>query len=238
VPRAVANLMTRARRVVPVLAATALTGVVVAGCDVSENADIERGRALFQQNCGGCHGLAQAGTGDGVGPNLDAAFATARADGMDNDTIEGVVQAQIANPREVSESALNRQRVFMPADIVTGQDAEDVAAYVASVAGVPGAAPPPLGEPQQVFTEQCGSCHTLSAAGTTGTQGPNLDEALAGKDAAFIEQSIVDPSAVIAPGYSDSMPKDFETRIPAENLKALVQFILDAVGGGKGGGGN
>ena len=32
---------------------------------------------------------------------------------------------------------------------------------------------------QQLFTANCGSCHTLSAAGTSGTIGPNLDNAFA-----------------------------------------------------------
>jgi mono/diheme cytochrome c family protein len=31
-------------------------------------------------------------------------------------------------------------------------------------------------EGKTVFTSNCGSCHTLSAAGTSGTTGPNLDE--------------------------------------------------------------
>src|SRR5918996_4283264 len=41
--------------------------------------------------------------------------------------------------------------------------------------------PPPGGEGdpaagKEVFTANCGSCHTLADAGTTGTIGPNLDE--------------------------------------------------------------
>ena len=60
--------------------------------------------------------------------------------------------------------------VYMPADLVSGQDAENVAAYVASVAGVPGIEPPvaPGGPGGQVFANNgCGSCHTLEAAGAT-----------------------------------------------------------------------
>ena len=89
--------------------------------------------------------------------------------------------AQIASPRYIEENASDYTRVFMPADIVTGQDAEDVATYVASVAGVPGAKPPQL-PPPELFTEKCGICHALQAAGTTSTTGPDLDESLAGKD--------------------------------------------------------
>ncbi len=75
------------RRVRPaLLAVTAVVALGVAGCDVTEDADLERGRALFQQKCSTCHALAQAGAAAEVGPNLDASFAQARADGMDNDT--------------------------------------------------------------------------------------------------------------------------------------------------------
>ena len=51
----------------------------------------------------------------------------------------------------------------------------------------------------QVFEEQaCGGCHTLAAAGSTGTTGPDLDGALKGKSTAFIKESIVDPNKEIA----------------------------------------
>ncbi|HXH83822.1 MAG TPA: c-type cytochrome, partial [Candidatus Tectomicrobia bacterium] len=105
---------------------------------------MERGRNLFIENCQACHTLAEAGTSATVGPNLDASFAAARETGMDQDTIEGVVQAQIENPRTIREGNPNYDKIYMPADLVTGRDAEAVAAYVASVAGIPGIEPPPL----------------------------------------------------------------------------------------------
>lgn len=214
-------------------AVTAIAGALAfAGCDTTENANVERGRALFQQQCGTCHALAQAGTAANVGPNLDSAFAQARADGMDNDTIEGVVQTQIGAPRAIAQGAQDYARVFMPADLVTGQDAEDVAAYVAGVAGVPGAKPPPLGSPDQVFTEKCSQCHGL-VAGTGSGVGPNLGEALAGKDAAFTKQQIVDPNSDIYPGFpSGVMPQDFAQQLPPKDLNALVDYILGKVGRG------
>ena len=70
----------------------------------------------------------------------------------------------------------------MPDNIVKGQDAQDVAAYVAAVAGTPAsiaAAKPPseLGnDGKAIFQSECASCHTLAAAGATGTVGPNLDQ--------------------------------------------------------------
>jgi mono/diheme cytochrome c family protein len=229
------------RRIAPArlgIVAAAIAGAVAfAGCDVSEDADLDRGRALFQQECGTCHTLAQAGTGATVGPDLDAAFAQSRADGMDNDTIEGVVQTQIESPRETDEGVRDYDRVAMPAELVTGQDAEDVATYVASVAGVPGARPPQLAAPA-LFAEKCGICHTLEAAGTTSTTGPDLDQALAGKDAAFIHESIVNPNAVIAQGFAPgTMPADFGTTLTEQDLQGLVDYLLKNVAAGGGGGG-
>jgi mono/diheme cytochrome c family protein len=234
VPSASGSRRRSAKLVLLAVAAAGLVGL--AGCDVNENADTERGRALFTAKCGQCHALAEAGTGGPVGPDLDAAFADARASGMDNDTIEGVVQSQIANPRTVNENDPDYLKTFMPADLVTGQDAEDVATYVASVAGVPGAQPPeaPGGPGGQVFADNgCGACHTLEAAGTGGTSGPNLDETLPGQSAKEVEQSIVDPDAKLAQGFGAGiMPATFGDMIDAKDLQLLVEFLLDSAGQG------
>ena len=211
------------------LGAVALGGL--SGCDLNENADRERGRQLFTQECGTCHTLAEAGTGAVVGPNLDDSFARARTDGMDNDTIEGVVQGQIANPREINPGDPDYDRVFMPADLVTGQDAEDVAAYVASVAGIPGIEAPQL-DPPQLFAQSCGSCHTLAAAGTNGTVGPNLDQVLPGQSAKQVNESIVDPSAQLTQGFENLMPETFGTTLTPEDLDGLIDYLLKSAGKG------
>ena len=66
---------------------------------------------------------------------------------------------------------------------------------------MPGATPPQL-PPDQLFTERCGSCHVLAAAGTAGATGPNLDEVLVGPKASpdFIREAIVDPERRDRPG--------------------------------------
>jgi cytochrome c oxidase subunit 2 len=86
----------------------------------------------------------------------------------------------------------------------------------------------------QLFASQgCGSCHTLAEAGSTGAVGPNLDEALKGKDASFIRQSIVDPDAVIAEGYQPGvMPSDFGERLTDEQLDGLVEYLVGATSQG------
>ena len=109
---------------VPVLALGAL------GCGREDAPDLINGKTKFIQKCalvprrwpGPTPRASQ-------GPNLDQAFGPARRTGLGEQTVEGVVQEQIA---------LVRRSSTMPPNLVTGADAQDVAAYVAAVAGQPG----------------------------------------------------------------------------------------------------
>lgn len=75
----------------------------------------------------------------------------------------------------------------------------------------------------------CGACHSLAAAGTTATIGPNLDTTLEGKSADFVRTSIVDPNASIAAGYEKSMmPTTFGRQLTKEQIDALVAFLVSA----------
>jgi cytochrome c oxidase subunit 2 len=74
----------------------------------------------------------------------------------------------------------------------------------------------------------CGSCHTLAAAGTNGTTGPNLDQALKGKPAAFIKQSIEQPNAQIAKGYTPGiMPQTYAQSLKPAQVDALVKYLQE-----------
>jgi mono/diheme cytochrome c family protein len=92
------------------------------------------------------------------------------------------------------------------------------------------------GDPQageQIFTSvadpACATCHTLQAAGASGTLGPNLDEVLADKDAAFIHESILDPNAEIATGFQAGlMPQDYGEKLTEQQLNDLVAFLVQA----------
>jgi mono/diheme cytochrome c family protein len=219
------------------LAALAAVAAASSGCGTT-TADVQRGRVLFVQKCGVCHTLAEAGTTAQIGPNLDDAFAAARAAGESSSTIEGIVIPQVENPRPSTNNPDNS----MPADVVSGQDLDDVAAYVGMYAGVPGAAPPqvPGGPGAQVFANNgCGGCHTLAAANSGGVTGPNLDEALPGQSAAMVEESIVDPNAHIVKGYpANVMPQNFGEALSKKEVENLVQYLLKETGGastGKGG---
>jgi mono/diheme cytochrome c family protein len=78
-----------------------------------------------------------------------------------------------------------------------------------------------------VFDAQgCGSCHTFEPAGSTGNVGPNLSDALKDKDAAFIQQSIVDPNAEIASGFQPNiMPQTYGSSLSPKEIADLVAFL-------------
>jgi mono/diheme cytochrome c family protein len=215
------------------LVALAAIALPASGCGTS-TADVERGRTLFVQKCGTCHTLAQAGTTAQIGPNLDRAFAAARAVGETDSTVEGIVKVQVENPRPSTDNPA----VSMPANLVAGQDLDDVAAYVGAYAGVPGAAPPkvPGGPGAQVFANNgCGGCHTLAAANAGGTVGPNLGEVLAGQKPTMIEESIVDPNAKIAKGFPPNvMPSTYGSMLSPTELEELVEFLASSTAQGGG----
>jgi len=202
----------------------------LAGCGVSSKGDFDRGKQLFAAVCASCHTLRDAGTSSTTGPNLDYAFAQARASGMDPETISGVVKNQVENPRPSTTNTY----VSMPADLLEGQDLDDVASYIGTVAGNPAFKGPQLpSDPgAQVFAANgCAGCHTLESVGSSGTVGPDLDDALPGQSAAEITQSIVKPDAKKTPGYPTGvMPPTFGQTISSPDLDQLVQFLLKCAG--------
>ena len=80
---------------------------------------------------------------------------------------------------------------------------------------------------KKVFNDDgCGGCHTFAPAGPNGTIGPNLDEALKGKDADFIKESITDPNAEVASGFQPNiMPQDYGSQLTSQQIADLVAFL-------------
>jgi mono/diheme cytochrome c family protein len=195
------------------VAALALAGCGTGGLH-EENVDVGQGKLLFKQNCGGCHTLREAGTRSDIGPNLDDAFAADKAEDFDESTIRAVVREQIkyAVPP-------------MPQDLVTGVDADAVAEYVAQVAADPEAEvalPAGAGgnDPKLLFESNCGSCHTLADAGTTGTIGPNLDQLK--PTAAAAEEQITNGGGGMPP---------FKGQLTPEQIKALADYVARVTAG-------
>jgi uncharacterized cupredoxin-like copper-binding protein len=133
----------------------ALAGVTIAvallalsGCKIADSGgNLVAGKKQFVARCGSCHTLKRAGTTGVTGPNLDEAFQDARASGFGESTFQGVVHRQILQPAKSAQvdPLTGKIGARMPSKLVTGQNAEDVAAYVASAVARPGEDPGQLG---------------------------------------------------------------------------------------------
>jgi cytochrome c oxidase subunit 2 len=110
------------------------------------------------------------------------------------------------------------------------------AAYKAYLAARTGASTLPAGAGptqvatlgKQVFTTTggCGACHTLAAASTTGTIGPDLGKYLKGKSEAFIRTSLLSPDAYVEKGFpAGVMPANFSTSLSKDEQNAVVKYL-------------
>jgi mono/diheme cytochrome c family protein len=229
------------------LMAAALIVVCLGGCAIKHpTSNLVTGKKLFASSCASCHTLSHANSTGTVGPNLDDAFRQDRADGVKSTSIEGLVSYWIQYP--------NTQGA-MPAMLVKGQDAQNVAAYVARVAAIPGQdtgalaaavaekvnPTPAVGKTIFTGVGGCGGCHTLSAAATNGTVGPNLNTlkqacaAPASQQARgstlqkCIQTAIVSPYKYLPPGYKAGiMPNTFSKTLSPSQIQALVAFLSSA----------
>ncbi len=114
-------------------------GLTVSACSATQDdadVDVVAGKRLFAERCGSCHILSRAETKGVAGPNLDEAFQQSLKDGLGRSGIRGAVRAQINAPSIGSG---------MPADLVEGDQADQVAAYVAQVGRQDGRGQRPAG---------------------------------------------------------------------------------------------
>lgn len=196
---------------VAVFAATALA--LAAGRDRQASPAATQGgnpiagkRVFVKAGCGACHTLNAAGTKGRVGPNLDVLKPTA---------------AQVA-------AVVRSGRGPMPsfARKLTPKQIADLAAFVAKATG--GNRRPTTGK--GLFQRFCGSCHTLGAAGTRGTRGPNLDE-----EAPDFEEVVG-----VATEGEDGMPS-FRSVLSRREIELIARYVATSAkgeGGEEEGGGD
>jgi cytochrome c6 len=219
----------------------AVATFVLAGCGTGgfeTGGSQGTGEQLFlDAKCGACHTLAEApGARGTIGPNLDDAFAQARADGLTTDTFAQVVQNQIkfpiTDPSTSGNPGMPSIDTTLPScDDVSGdafcvddqeQAAADIGAYLAAVAGTGKPPPPPAGgeaDGKSIFQANCANCHTLADAGTTGTVGPNLDQAKPPK--ALVVDRVTNGKGVM-PSFKDSLD--------AKQIQAVADYVSSAAG--------
>ncbi|MGZ4310209.1 MAG: c-type cytochrome [Gaiellaceae bacterium] len=200
------------RRALPgtLLSAAALfAGGCGTGGMATSSGDQANGQKLFAAKCAGCHVLAAAGSQGTLGPNLDNAFAGPKAEHFKQSTIQNVVLDQI---REAP--------LPMPANLVKGQDAIDVAGYIAAVAGTNAKPPARAGtDGKSIFSANCASCHTLKAAGAAGTIGPNLDQL---KPSFARVQHQVEAGGSVMPA--------FKGQLTQTQIDVVAKFVADSAG--------
>jgi mono/diheme cytochrome c family protein len=216
--------------------------LVLSGCGtggLAEPGSVSNGKALFtgEGTCSSCHTLAHAGAQGKIGPNLDAAFAVMRDEDYPLSTIRNIVAMQIKYP--TTDPATGAPG--MPAHLVKGSDVDDIASYVACAAGIPVKAAVAAGcgtagagtgtgggggagggggggstDGKAIFSSAgCVSCHTLKAAGATGTVGPNLDQSTI-DEAGAIHQ--VTNGGGVMPAFKDQLSE--------EQIKAVAHFVV------------
>jgi mono/diheme cytochrome c family protein len=215
-----------------------LVAVAVAGCGAVgrvTSGDPAHGKELFLAvtksgiSCASCHTLADAHAEGTVGPNLDDAFSSDKSQGFSEQTMADIVRGQIAYPEPP-----------MPANLYRGQDARDIALYIAKCAGnancgvtaekpaptttapatTGGSTTPAAPNGKQVFASAgCGSCHTLKNAGSTGTVGPNLDQLKPSESR--VEHQVEFGGAV--------MPA-FKGRLTPAQIKAVATYVSSVAG--------
>jgi cytochrome c oxidase subunit 2 len=213
-----------------------LVVAIAAGCGTggpAKGGDASRGKKLFvsEAKCGSCHTMRDAASRGTVGPNLDAAFRRPKQEDYKLSTIQNVVRDQIRYPTTGSG---------MPANLVEGQDADDVSAYVALCAAstdkksCPGTAVGSGGEGLYASLG-CQGCHSLDG---TKSSGPTF-KGLAGSqvqlsngqtvtaDDAYLLESILDPDKLIVKGYQPGVMSSVikPHTVPQDQAKQLVDFI-------------
>jgi len=210
---------------------------VAAGCGTggpTHGGNASAGKKLFvaDARCGSCHTLKDAGSRGTVGPNLDEAFAESRAEGFKSSAIENVVRDQIKYPTRGSG---------MPANLVKGQEADDVAAYVALCAAstdkqaCPGIAATGKGGQGLYTSLGCQGCHSLDGSRSTGPTFKGLYgskvQLTNGKtvtaDEKYLLDSILDPDLDIVKGYQPGVMTSVikKGQVPKDQAQQLVDFI-------------
>jgi mono/diheme cytochrome c family protein len=191
----------------------------------STGADLSGGKQLFTQKCGACHVMKAANTQGQIGPNLDDAFGHPRSQEFDENTLFEVALGQMEIPvppmPDFDEEGTK--------DYLPEEDRISIAAFLARCARLPGDDLPAecaagggdsgSTDGKTIFDQNCASCHTLAAAGSTGTIGPNLDESQVTLDEA-IEQ--VRNGGGQMPAFGD--------QLTTEQIRAVAQYVVDSRG--------
>ncbi len=150
---------------------------------VKLTASEKNGRELFGEHCGVCHTLAAASTAGKVGPNLDMLRPAASI------VLHTINNGCLPNPPKGSAETCLGQGV-MPADVVQGSDANDVAMFVAKATGASTALTSASSSSSSATSSSSSTTSTSSSATTTSTSSSSsAAPSSAGKSSAAVKIS-------------------------------------------------
>ncbi len=213
--------------------------------------DLDAGKASFTANCSSCHALAKAKSGSvagdapKVGPNLDDAFRAARQQGFQNSEFETTVRKWIEiAPQKPGRIDQNGGNAKMARNIVVDAEADNVAAYVASVAGTDNeSAVVPIPKPQAPATET--TAQAPPAGGTTlelnaAAEALAFDKASLTAAAGSVTINLKNPSSIphniaikgggITPVISQTIGKDGVATATADLKPGTYEYYCEVPG--------
>jgi mono/diheme cytochrome c family protein len=158
--------------------------------------------AMLVAGCGGSGGTTATNQGPPSGANTPEA------------TEEAEVEEE---PTEESESAEATEEEA-PAEEETEEEPTEEEAGGEEEGGASAAM---IAEGKTVFTTNCGSCHTLAEAGTSGTIGPNLDELKPSEST--VEQQVINGGGPM-PAFGK------EDLLDPEEVKAVATYVSSVAG--------
>jgi len=172
----------------------------------ADNAAVQRGRTLYLQGCGSCHGLN--GQGSEQAPSLVGVGAAA----VDFQMAQGFMPLKYHGPQ-----AETHQQEF------SNQDILDIAAYVATLG--PGPAIPTSIDYQNtdmavggaLFRTNCAQCHNFAGSGGALTQGKKAPSLSGVAPTQIYEAMLTGP---------ENMPVFGDQQITPEQKAAIIHYII------------
>ena len=176
------------------------------------------GQSLYKVYCSQCHGTGAAGSAGYPNLNDD--------EWVWGGTIEQIYQTITHGARSPSDADThyNVMPNFGADGILGGEDVDRVAKQVASFSGIEGGAASPEG--QQLFADNCASCHGDNGAGLVDVGGPSLNDQiwLYGGTLEAIRAQIEQPRHGVMPAWG--------TRLGDTAVKQLAVYV-HGLGGGQ-----
>lgn len=211
--------------------------------------DPSHGKSLFLANpdpskpsCSSCHTLADAKSTATVGPNLDDAFSSVKNQGFQIQSMEDVIRGQIAYPEAP-----------MPSNLLKGQDANDVATYIAKCAGNPDCGitatkPAPAGSTSAttVTTAPATTTTAPSGGGASLAEGKHVFQTAGCASCHTLKDA--GATGTIGPNLDDKKPSEarvatqvtnggkimpaFKTKLSAAEIAAVAKYVSSVAGKG------